>query len=324
MLRVLPLLVVIAVLVGCSGEDDPGGVDSGSMPTDAGPSGTDAGGGGDVDAGPLTGESYLYVLSRMDLGFADPAGDASIVPGFDIDGIDSVGTDEQSCRKDDYTSPPPESEMGVDNQLGPILAELEGSYRIRENLEASVRSGELLVLLQVRGVDDFIDDDRVEVDALIGLLPDGVTMPTLDAMDRIAAGQTFDVDSSSVAADMMTALVTLRGRIEGGRLRAGPGDLTMSLPLEGDRVGFEAENAEIVFDITEDALGRGVMGGQLGVAETVAAMMGVEGFDADAARLVLEANADLDFDTAENECRAISIALVFDGASAMRGTVRAP
>lgn len=122
----------------------------------------------------------------------------------------------------------------------------------------------------------------------------------------------------------MTALGTLHGRIEAGRLRAGPGDFEMSLPLQDTRVEFRARRAEIVFDITETVLGRGVMGGPLDVEETVTAMQGVEGFDASAARLVLEANADLDYDADARECRAISIALVFDGAEAMAGAVRAP
>ncbi len=334
-LRVHPgswaVLVSIALLTACSSREEPGGdgggMDAGPAETDAGPGDMDAGGepdAGDVDAGPLTGDTYLYVVSRMDLGFADPEGDPTVVPGFDVDGRVSDASDQIGCRKRDYTSPPPESEPGVDNQLGPILAQLEDSYHIRQNMTENVQSGDLLVLLRVRGVDDLDEDDRIEVDALVGLLPAGVTVPALDGMGRIDAGQTFDLDAAALAEDEMTALVTLRGRIEGGRLRAGPGDFTMSLPLSDTRVAFEAKNAQVVFDITETSLAGGVMGGQLDVDGTVAAMEGVEGFDASAARLVLEANADLDHDEAAHECRAISIALVFDGAGAVAGTVRDP
>lgn len=331
-------LAVSAALLAaaCSDREEPGGggdgggTDAGASPTDSGPSAVDAGGefepdaGPVPDAGPLTGDTHVYVVSRMDLAFADPEGDADIVPGFDIDGRVSDATDPAGCRKLDFTSPPPESEEGVDNQLGPILAQLEDSYHIRENLESNLQEGELLVLLRVRGVDDLTDDDRVEVDALIGLLPDGVTLPALDAMGRIAAGQTFDVDTASVADDGMTALVTLPGRIVGGRLRAGPGDFTLSLPLQDTRVELSAENAQIVFDVTETELGAGVMGGQLDVEGTVAAMAEVDGFDAATAELVLESNSDLDHDEATRRCRAISIALVFDGASAVLGEPRDP
>ena len=328
-----PILLLSLLLAACSSRTDPPGgadagpgIDSGTPPGDGGGGGTDAGtdaGSPDGDAGPLTGDSYLYVVSFMDLAAPAAGGDPMVVHGFDVDRRVSDDTDVQSCRKEDYTSPPPESVPGIDNQLGPILASAEESFHIRENLETNVQSGAILVLLEVRGVDDFTNDDRVEVDALVGLLPAGVTTPMLDASDHLAAGQTFDVDSMSVAPDEMTALITLRGAIVDGRLLAGPGDLSVSLPLEGSRVDFEAKNAEIAFDISETGLGAGVMGGGLNVDDTVAAMEGVKGFDAAAARLLLEVNADLDRDETERECQAISIALVFEGTTATRGVTRA-
>ena len=326
------LLCLTLVVAGCSSREEPGGggtdaggsgTDAGGSDTDAGMTGTDAGtdAGVDVDAGPLTGDSYFYVVSFMDLGAPEEGGDPNIVPGFDIDGLDSDGTDLQSCRKRDYTSPPPESEMGVDNQLGPVLADLEGMYGIRENLESSVQMGELLVLLEVRGVDDLVDDDRVELDAFVGVLPAGATTPGLDGDGHLAPGQTFDIDRASLMTDGETPSITLRGRITDGRLHVGPGDFTLSLPLEGERVEFEAKQAEVVFDITAEALGNGVMGGSLSVEGTLEAMMGVEGFNVDAARLVLESNADLDRDDATADCLSISIALVFLGAEATRGEI---
>ena len=329
------LLTFAVVLAACSSRGEgPGGIDRVDGGPDAGSSTmTDGGGGSDTgapvdagpepDAGPLTGDSYFYVLSFMDLAAPAEGGDPMVTAGFDIDNRVSDSTDVSSCRKEDYTSPPPESTPGVDNQLGPLLASAEDTFHIRANLEANVQSGAILVLLEVRGVDDLVNDDRVEVDAYVGLLPAGVSAPMLDAMGHITAGQTFDVDAMSAAADM-TALITLRGSIEDGRLAAGPGDFTMSLPLADTRVTFEAKSAHIAFDIDATTLSDGVVGGALDVDDTVAAMEGVMGFDAATARLLLETNADLDRDDAAMECQSISIALAFEGVDATRGTTRAP
>lgn len=330
-------LFLALLLAACSSrEEGPGGIDRVDGGPDSGSSTmTDAGGGGrdtgagpvdagpEPDAGPLTGDSYFYVLSFMDLAAPAEGGDPMVVDGFDIDNRVSDASDVSSCRKEDYTSPPPASTPGIDNQLGPLLASAEDTFHIRANLEANVQSGAILVLLEVRGVDDLVNDDRVEVDAYVGVLPVGVTAPMLDAGGRITGGQTFDVDAMSAAADM-TALITLAGAIEAGRLSAGPGDFTMSLPLEDTRVTFEAKSAHIAFDIDATTLSEGVVGGALDVDETVMAMEGVMGFDAATARLLLETNADLDRDDAAMECRSISIALAFEGVDATRGATRAP
>src|SRR5688572_3697759 len=92
-------LVVGAALVGCGGDD-----------------------GGDGDGDP--GMTYTYVVSRMVVGQADPAGDPTIVPGFNLDGRVSDDTDAMGCFHADFTSPPPDNESGVDNQLGPVLGGL--------------------------------------------------------------------------------------------------------------------------------------------------------------------------------------------------------
>ena len=329
------LLSFVLFLAACSTRGEgPGGIDRVDGGPDAGPSSTTDGGAGrdtggtvdsgpEGDAGPLTGDTYFYVLSFMDLAAPAEGGDPMVADGFDLDGRVSDSTDVASCRKEDYTSPPPASTPGIDNQLAPLLAGAEETFHIRANLEANVQSGSILVLLEVRGVDDLVNDTRVEVDAYVGLLPAGVAAPMLDSGGRITGGQTFDVDAMSAAADM-TALITLRGAIEGGRLSAGPGDFSMSLPLEDTRVTFEAKSAHIAFDIDATSLSDGVVGGALDVEETVTAMEGVMGFDAATARLLLEANADLDRDDTAMECRSISIALAFEGVDATRGSTRAP
>ena len=272
------------------------------------------------DAGPLTGDEYFYVFDLLDIGAPEPEGDPTIVPGFDLDGVVSDGSEIETCRTADFTSPPPDSESGVDNALGPLLAREEPRFNIRANLRGSVRIGKLLVLLRLRGVDDLVDDDRVEVDVLFGLLPEGVAAPAFVG-ERFEPGQTFDVDARSLDAEMQPR-VTLPGQIVGGRLRAGPGRLGLSIPFGADLVELQLDRVELRADVSATELSRGVIGGALDVEDTAVALEPISDFDIALIRLVLGGAADLDREG--GACTSASIGLVFAGVEAIEGTVRMP
>ena len=302
---------------GATPDAGPGDPDAGPMDPDTGRVRTDAGG---------PGESRFYALQVLDLGAPDPAGDPEIVPGFDLDGRVSDTTDNETCRKQDFTSPPPDSEMGVDNQLGPILSEQEEMFHIRQNLRNSLADGRLIVLIEVSDIHDFENDDWVVVDFMFGVLPAGVAAPMVDASGRILPGQTFDVQASSLDADMMTPLIRFDGaQIIDGRVSTGAADFAIAIPYDMD-TDFELDikRSRTRFDIADTTLARGVLGGSLRVDETAAAIAAAdpEMFDEDLVRLVLESAADLDRDAAA-DCTSVSVAMVFDAVSAVRGVVRA-
>jgi len=142
-----------------------------------------------VDAGPLTGDTYVFVTDVLDMAAPDPAGDPAVTSGFNLDDRVSDTTDSLGCRKADRTAPPPDSFEGVDNELGPLLVSSESSFGFIANLHTVVRTGELLLLLRLRGVDDLVNDDRVELDLLFGQLPPGTLAPVRTAADRFEAGQ---------------------------------------------------------------------------------------------------------------------------------------
>ena len=193
---------------------------------------------------------------------------------------------------------------------------------IRAALDNNVASGLILLMLEVRGVDDFTNDDRVEVDVLFGVLPSGVTMPMLEGDGGFVPGQTFDVDSRSLLDDRMTARVSLPGMIIDGRVHAGPGGLNLTVPFGADTITLQLNRVEARFDITEDTLSNGVIGGSLDVEDTAAELGGVGGFDEDLVRLVLRGAADLDREGAF--CTAASIGLVFEGVDTVRGEIVDP
>lgn len=329
----ISFLLVLALGFACSSKDGPPEDDAGSdtgtdapipdsaMPdtaidapvVDAGP---------DVfDAGPLTGDSYLFIVDMLDLGVPD-AVDETIVPGFDLDDRVSDRSDAETCNTEDFTSPPPDDEEGVDNVLGPVLAEGEDEFMIRAALDNNVASGLILLMLEVRGVDDLTTDDRVEVDVLFGLLPTGTTMPMLEGDGGFVPGQTFDVDSRSLLDDRMSARVSLPGVIVDGRVMAGPGGLNLTVPFGAETITLQLNRVEARFDIAADAITNGVIGGSLDVEDTAAELGGIGGFDEDLVRLVLRGAADLDREGAF--CTAASIGLVFEGVETVKGEIVDP
>lgn len=326
------LLVAVATLaLGC-GDDDGPTVDAG-MGTDAGvaldaATAADASVDGSVrpdgarpDGGSASGESRVFVLSVLDVGQADPTGDPNIVPGFDVDShVTTSFSDPVGCGFVDFTSPPPDSIAGVDNQLGPILAGLSGTVDLSTGVRDNIRTGALLVLVEVTGIDDFTTDDSVRVNVYRGLLRPGVTAPMLGTSGLLAAGQTFDVDSSSIRADG-TAVTTTVGQIAGGRLRAGPTAVVLDLNLMGMPFRLDIGSAQIRFNVTPaSGIDTGVLGGSLQVNDVVTT---VAAFAPDlemTIRTILAGQADLEADSM-GVCKALSIGLVFDGVPAVKGDV---
>jgi len=271
---------------------------------------------GPIDAGPLTGDSYVFVTDVLDVGAADPMGDPLEVFGFDLDGRVSDATDLMGCRKVDRRAPPPDSFDGVDNELGPLLSQSEASFGFIANLHTVVRTGELLLLLRLRGVDDLTNDDRVELDLLFGQLTPGTFAPATSIDGRFVAGQTFDVlaDSFDAAGD---ARIVLPGQIVDGRVRGSAGDFTLSIPFMGRAVPLQMAGVRVRFNVSTMAFDTGVLGGGLDVDTTVAALVG-GGVDESLARLVLEGAADLQPDM-RNRCQSVSVGLVLAGVPAVLG-----
>lgn len=323
MKRVRNLFVAFSLLggslVGCGDSSD-------------GTPGTDGGLGADatttVDAGPAMDPLY-YVLHKLDVAKPAPGMD-SIVAGFNIDGIVSDGTDQESCMKLDYTSPAPDNEMGVDNQLQLLISAVGDSFDVSGEIAAAIRDGSLVLLAEVSNVNSFTNDSSVDFALLLGCYPGTMAgscdgMPMLDASMLVAPGQRINIDSRSLGAGMVPLIRLTGGSITNGRLRVGPGDLDLNLPFMDATLSLMIKRAEVRFDITATELARGVIGGALGVEQTIMTITSLsDELPPAIVRAVLEGNADLDFDMAMNKCRSVSVGLTFDGRTAMRGDIHTP
>jgi len=309
------LLLAGTMLGGCG--DDGGGTDT-SITVD---------GGGDTAPSDMcmTGDALFYAASVLDVGQADPTGDPSIVPGFNLDGIVSDGTDTEGCLHTDFTSPPPDNEPGVDNQLGPILSAVGSSLDVSGQLAENVLDGTLLILFEVLNVDDSMNDGCVTLNLYLGQLTGGaMTAVDADGDGIIDGGQTFDLNPESLGPGE-APLVSVQGQIVNGRLSAGPIDIMLNLPIEGGLL-LNIRNAQVRMTFAGDNITSGVIGGALNVEETVTTIVAI---DPDTipealARSVLNAQADLEPDDAMGgACTAVSVGLTFEGVPAVKGVVGA-
>lgn len=336
------IAVAIASVTAACGDDDGGttrdaGTDSGG-PTDGGgtdtgaPDGGDVDGGGDaggdtdagLDAGPGApcegGDTHTYVLSYIDLG--RPAG--GLTPGFNLDGRISDETDAMGCFQADGTSPPPDSIMGVDNQIGGLAATIETATGtdIEMSFQSSINEGNLLILARVSHVDSLENDDCVDLEVMFGVLPEGTMAPMVGGDDRLVAGQTFDLRSSSLMMDRMTALTQIEnatiiaGRVQGSTSAAFPMQFPDGM---GGTVTVTLRDPQARADISASGLTNGVIGGWVENDELVTAVAGM-GVNPTLAMTVIESEADMN--PVGGSCEAISGAFVYEATTAVIGMVR--
>ncbi|MBW2461555.1 MAG: hypothetical protein JRH11_07900 [Deltaproteobacteria bacterium] len=301
-------LILAAAMVGGCGDDggttmDGSTADSSTTIPDAGP-----------------GETLFYVASVLGVGQADPTGDPSVVPGFNLDGLVSDAADPAGCLHADFTSPAPDNQPGVDNQLGPILSSVGSSIDVEGSLSENILDGSLLLLFELVRVNDRVNDPEVGLNIYVGQMPAGVDEPAdLDGDAIIDPDQTFDIDPASLEGG--EPLVSVSGALINGRVNAGPIDIEINLPIEGGLL-LNIRDAEVRLSIAGDTITAGIIGGALDVAETV---MTIVAIDPDAipeslARSVLDAQADLVPDET-GACTAVSVGLTFEGITAVRGGV---
>jgi hypothetical protein len=207
---------------------------------------------------------------------------------------------------------------GIDNVLGGPAG--IGSV-VGNAIQRAVDDGDVIILLQVDGVDDLVNDPNVNLQLFLGKLPAGATLMKDMETGRISAGQTFDIVQESVMAGTMDSLVVFRGaRISGGTLTAGPSVFPLSLRIMGFDLALNIQQAQLRFGITETALTNGTLGGALNVDQLKAAAMMIPDLRDYVDLLDSVVVPDLSL-TMGTMCRDASIALEIAGVAATRGAI---
>lgn len=234
--------------------------------------------------------------------------DEGVAEGVDIDGLDSVSSQIEGCYTNDFVSP--DGRRGIDNQLAtllPLIEDFVGSENIDALLEGAIANGQLLLVMNVEGVDDPKNDSCVDVS--IGA---GSGTPFLDSQGDYVKYQTFGFDRETAPVSTLP-----HGRIEDGVLHAGPADVVLPVRILDADFNLALRGARFRMDITHDALGGGFAlagygGGGIEIAELGDIVAGLNiGDDIIGAVVPLLQNLTDLANNERGECTQLSAALRF-------------
>ncbi|MEC7947378.1 MAG: hypothetical protein VX265_07390, partial [Myxococcota bacterium] len=246
-----------------------------------------------------TGGRQVWVVNSLT--FARVDGDIS--DGFDLDGLSSTTGGPDGCGIGDFTSPTGQTD--IDNAFGRLMPALEATeFNAAEPLINSlIQNGELMILAEVAGMDDPVDDECVGL-----ALRKAVGQPLLGTDGEMLWGQTL-------ARDEQFTDVEFEGvSLEAGSVSGSP--LTFVLPVQvlDAAIDFPLRDGAFRVDVHADGSISGVVAGGLDVAEMVATAetQNINDELKTVLRTALFAAADLDPDDT-GACTAVSLTLAYTG-----------
>jgi hypothetical protein len=249
------------------------------------------------DCGP--GKPRAFLIST--LGFTRVDAMTGQVPGFDVDGVVSDGSDAGSCFKKDFVSPG--GETGIDNQLALFVPELEKLLgdAVDGLVQGAINNGNLLILLDVESAAGLRNDECVDLTVQLGK-----GKPTLGTDGVIEAYQTFDLDTEGEVSHAQS------GTIDNGVLSIGPFELAIPIAIFDVSFTLHLHHARFRFtvDAEDGTLKEGFVGGGIVPQEVLDGVKDGAGVAQylPVLSLVLHQSADLEPD-AEGTCQQISAAL---------------
>lgn len=235
----------------------------------------------------------------------DPMG---VSEGFDIDGHVSGGSDPIGCHHADFMSP--SGVPGIDNQIAPLVPIIEmqaGGVTLDSILQTAINDGQLLIGIELLGVDDEQNDDCVTVRTrpLMGT-------PSLGTDGLVEIGQTFD------AQPMGEQTLVPNARIVNGVIDIGPAPLTIPVAILDARFTLHIQSGFMHIEIHDDGVWSGKLGGGISIQEMTSIAMGLNipsGLMGAVAAQLMQ-RADLAPDPMTNRCTQISATLLFESATA--------
>ncbi len=287
--RILMSIVMASLTCGCATEvitDD-------SMPTLAPPSTT-----------------YLTVLDSLEFTRSTDG----VAPGFNVDGKVSKDGDPDSCEKGDLVSP--WGEVGVDNQFAKLVPIIEFSgLGAAEGLVATViKDGGLLIIVELKGVDDRLNDDDVTLTIRLGS-----GTPLLGTDGLVLSGQTFALHDDSPETSAPAKIVD-------GIVLTEPFDTTLPIVVFGVGYQLAINKAQVRARLTEDGgLIEGVLGGGIPVESILEIAKQAENGQKGLEELiggVIGAAGDMKKDPQTGQCMEVSAALAFTSVSAFLDQVQ--
>jgi len=249
-------------------------------------------------------EAQTALISTM--GFAWEI-EEGVSRGFDLDGSATAEGGATGCGIEDFVSP--DGEPGIDNSFAPILPALEniGGDALEPLVQESIDSGELLLMIEMIGLEDPMDDECVDLHVQRGIGP-----PAIGTDGFILPGQTYERDPD--APDSFVDCATMSD----GVLWAQPFSMRLPLNIFDEFVDFEMLDGILEMTFEDDGTYSGLFAGGVDTAELNANVQGLDAIPEAIPELVetvMDIRADL-APTAGGDCSRISITFQFGGVSA--------
>lgn len=262
---------------------------------------------GDDDDSADDGTSALSVVTA--LRFAREAPDGFSTGGFDLDGLDSATGGSDGCGIGDLLHVVTE-QPGIDNSFGSsLLPALEniGGGPLEDLIQNSILDGELLLMIELGGVDDPMNDDCVAVEVSRGIGP-----PMIGGDGAILPDQTYSRDPDKPTSSIACAVIT------NGVLRADPFSLRLPLNIFDEHVDITLLDGVLEVDLLGDGRIAGSIGGGVDIQslkENVATLDGIGDQIPTLIGPLLDFNADL-APTNLGACTQLSVAITYEGVGA--------
>ncbi|MEZ4433847.1 MAG: hypothetical protein R3F65_15690 [bacterium] len=222
--------------------------------------------------------------------------------GFDLDAHVSGRTDPIGCRVADFEAP--DGTPGIDNAFSQLLPLIEagGGQALEGLVQSAVNEGDMLVVFELDGLDDLIDDDRLSLSVFRG-----TGDPFIGTDDRIEPWQTYDIDMAAPWSHDADA------RLTGGVIEAGPIDFELPIFVFDFEFMITARDARLRLELGPHGPVRGVLGGAISIQNMLDIVENIDGGQQlpGIIRTLGATYADLDPDEAGN-CQSLSVAIAFD------------
>ncbi|MEC7984816.1 MAG: hypothetical protein VX278_06615 [Myxococcota bacterium] len=250
------------------------------------------------------GETAVVLITELVYTLPDEEGH---IKGFNLDQYITESGDDEGCGHEDMTSP--SGEEGIDSafsKLAPVL-DMIGASQVQDYIRAAIETGDLLVVLELSGLDSPLNPDLNDECASLTIKRAKGT-PYLGTDGTILSNQTFELNAEEPATNTVTV------QFSNGEMTASGIDMTLPVQLLDEHVTLILNQTSLHLQSHSDGTFTGYFAGGLPVSALKDRLSEI-GDIGDLSEVVpdmVETAADL-FPTDSGTCSEISIGLDFTG-----------
>ena len=245
------------------------------------------------------GDSSIGVIGTITFARLDETG---LTQGFDLDGFQTQAGDTSGCGVPDHVAL--NGDPGIDNSMASLipLLELTEASAVEDILADGIRSGDLLLMIELEHIQSLSHDPCVDLS-----LSHGVGTPLLSTMNEILPGQTF-ARNLEIPRQTIYDLEMMCGEVQGS-----PIELDLPFRILGVELDVHLHRGQIAAQLHDDGRITGTIGAGLEVDYLleVAQHPNVNPEIATLLESLLDMHADLDLD-GDGVCELISTSLNFE------------